>query len=490
MKSVKQVHGDLTQIKCYRGWEVDEASAGPNARPRLEVEPLRERPGSAGQSGAKIRNSPAGRQRSQGLCSGSWGKPRNFIMAKSLPARVGRGSCFRLVRVPRFAPYLLETGFFVLQSRANPYSHPMRTVSVQLGNRSYAIKIAPGLLDQLGRECARLKLGARCAIITDTNVGKRYAKAAFNSLATAGFSPSLIVVPAGETAKSLKTVQNCYDLLAEHRLERKSFIVALGGGVVGDLAGFVAATYLRGVAFVQVPTTLLAQVDSSVGGKVGVNLKAGKNLVGAFYQPRLVLCDLDTLGTLPVREFRAGLAEVIKYGIISDARLFARLERDLPKLLRRDSKTLADVVARCCEIKAEVVGQDETEGGLRAILNFGHTIGHALENISGYGKYLHGEAISIGTVATAGLSQKISGLPARDVLRIENLFEAAGLPVEIKLNPARRKKLFAAMRHDKKVSGGEVKFVLAKRIGKVVWGQRVPDEIIHQVLDFRLTTLD
>jgi 3-dehydroquinate synthase len=360
----------------------------------------------------------------------------------------------------------------------------MRTVSVQLGNRSYAIKIAPGLLDQLGRECARLKLGARCAIITDTNVGKRYAKAAFNSLATAGFSPSLIVVPAGETAKSLKTVQTCYDLLAEHRLERKSFIVALGGGVVGDLAGFVAATYLRGIAFVQVPTTLLALVDSSVGGKVGVNLKAGKNLVGAFYQPRLVLCYLDTLDTLPVREFRAGLAEVIKYGIISDAKLFARLERDLPKLLRRESKTLAGVVARCCEIKAEVVGQDETEGGLRAILNFGHTIGHALENISGYGKYLHGEAISIGTVAAAGLSQKISGLPARDVLRIENLLQAAGLPVEVKLNPARRKKLFAAMRHDKKVSGGEIKFVLAKRIGRVIWGQRVSEEIIHQVLDF------
>ena len=212
----------------------------------------------------------------------------------------------------------------------------MRTVHVSLGNRSYDIKIAPGLIGRLGRECARLKLAARCAIITDTNVGKRYAKAAFNSLATAGFSPSLIIVQPGETAKSLKTVQSCYDQLAAHRLERKSFIVALGGGVVGDLAGFLAATYLRGIAFVQVPTTLLAQVDSSVGGKVGVNLKAGKNLVGAFYQPRLVLCDLDALKTLPDREFRAGLAEVIKYGIIYDAKLFAQLERDLPKLLKRE----------------------------------------------------------------------------------------------------------------------------------------------------------
>ena len=359
----------------------------------------------------------------------------------------------------------------------------MRTVSVQLGNRSYAIKIAPGLIDQLGRECARLKLGARCAIITDTNVGRRFAKAAFNSLATAGFSPSLIVVPAGETAKSMKTVQTCYDLLAAHRLERKSFIVALGGGVVGDLAGFVAATYLRGIAFVQVPTTLLAQVDSSVGGKVGVNLKAGKNLVGAFYQPRLVLCDLDTMRTLPEREFRAGLAEVIKYGIIYDARLFAQLERDLPKLLRREPQTLAAVIARCCEIKADIVGQDETENGLRAILNFGHTIGHAIENISGYGKYLHGEAISIGQVATAKLSSGLMGLSGNDAGRIRDLFKRAGLPVGIKLSTPRRRKLFAAMRLDKKVSGGEIRFVLARKIGNVTWGQCVPENLINRALD-------
>jgi len=272
----------------------------------------------------------------------------------------------------------------------------MRVVSVQLGNRSYAIEIGAGLLDRLGSGCARLKLGARCAIITDTDVGRRFAKPAFNSLARAGFSPALIIVPAGETTKNLKTVQDCYERLAAHRLERKSFVVALGGGVVGDTAGFVAATYLRGIAFVQVPTTLLAQVDSSVGGKVGVNLKAGKNLVGAFYQPRLVLCDLDTLKTLPDRDFRTGLAEIIKYGIIYDAKLFAQLECDLPKLLEREPKSLASIIARCCEIKAEVVSKDETEGGLRAILNFGHTVGHAIEVVSNYGGFLHGEAISIG----------------------------------------------------------------------------------------------
>jgi 3-dehydroquinate synthase len=358
----------------------------------------------------------------------------------------------------------------------------VRAVSVQLGRRSYAIKIGGGLLARLGDECARLKTGDRCAIITDANVGKKFAKPAYDSLLKAGFEPSLITVPSGETSKSLRTVQSCYDQLAAHRLERKSFVVALGGGVVGDLAGFVAATYLRGIPFVQIPTTLLAQVDSSVGGKTGVNLRAGKNLVGAFHQPRLVVCDLNTLKTLPEREFHAGLAEIIKYGIIFDARLFAQLERNLPTILKRNEKTLAFAIARCCEIKAKIVSKDESENGLRSILNFGHTIGHAIENSIGYGKFLHGEAISIGQVAAAKLSQKILGLPQRDVERIENLFRRAGLPAEIKLNSTQRQKLFDAMRLDKKVSGGEVKFVLAKKIGKVAWGQKVPQPLIEESL--------
>ncbi len=358
----------------------------------------------------------------------------------------------------------------------------MRIVKVPLGRRSYDIKIGAGLLARLGAECSRLKLGKNCAIISDSNVAAKYGNAAKRALIKAGFQPILIVVPAGETAKSIKTVQSCYDQLAAHRLERKSFIVALGGGVVGDLAGFVAATYLRGIAFVQVPTTLLAQVDSSVGGKVGVNLKSGKNLVGAFYQPRLVLCDLDTLRSLPKREFRAGLAEVIKYGIIYDAPFFKRLEHDLPKLLKRETKTLSDIIARCCEIKAAVVGKDETESGLRAILNFGHTIGHAIENISGYGKYLHGEAISIGQIAAAKISAALLGLPGRETGRIRDLFRRAGLPAQIKLTPTQQNRLFSAMRLDKKVSGGEIKFVLARRIGKVVWGQKVPRSAIQQVL--------
>jgi 3-dehydroquinate synthase len=359
----------------------------------------------------------------------------------------------------------------------------MRDLKVSLGLRSYLIKIGPRLLAQLGRECAALNLGRRCAIISDSNVAPLFAEEAKRALSEAGFDPLVISFPAGESAKRLRQVQVCYDQLAKHRLERKSFIVALGGGVVGDLAGFVAATYLRGVPFVQVPTTLLAQVDSSVGGKVGVNLKSGKNLVGAFYQPRLVLCDLETLKTLPEREFRAGLAEVIKYGVIYDSSLFERLEREMAGILGRKPGLLAEVIARCCEIKAEVVAQDETEEGLRAILNFGHTIGHALEAISRYGKYLHGEAISIGQVLAANLSARQVGLDKNEVKRITNLFKRTGLPTAVKLSPSAQKKLFNAMKLDKKSSDGEVKFVLAKRIGKVEIGCKVPIPVIEAVLN-------
>jgi 3-dehydroquinate synthase len=358
----------------------------------------------------------------------------------------------------------------------------VRIVKVPLGDRSYEIKIQTGLLSRLGSECLRLNLGTKCAVISDANVAPHFANPVLESLRRADFEPILVKIPAGETAKSLKTVQRCYDELAAHRLERKSFIVALGGGVVGDLAGFVAATYLRGIPFVQVPTTLLAQVDSSVGGKVGVNLKAGKNLVGAFYQPRLVLCDLATLQTLPLREYRSGLAEVIKYGIIYDRVLFGRLEKTLDKLLARDDQMLTSVIARCCEIKAEVVGADETESGLRAILNFGHTIGHGLEAISRYGKYLHGEAISIGQVAAAKISEELAGLSTDDSKRIGALFERADLPTSARLTKSLRQKLHDAMRLDKKVSGGDVKFVLARNIGKVQYGQRVSADVLERVL--------
>ncbi len=359
----------------------------------------------------------------------------------------------------------------------------MRTVKVSLEERSYPIRIGGGLLTQLGPQCAQLKLGQRCAVITDETVAKKYQQPAVASLRAVGFQPMTIKLKAGEKTKTLKNIHACYNRFADHRLERNSFVVALGGGVVGDLAGFAAATYLRGIHFVQVPTTLLAQVDSSVGGKVGVNLAAGKNLVGAFHQPRLVLCDLDILRTLPQREFRAGLAEVIKYGIIYDVKLFSRFERDLPLLLKQDAKTLAAIIARCCQIKAKVVVQDEREGDLRAILNFGHTIGHALEAISRYGKYLHGEAISIGQIAAAMISVELTGLPARDANRIVAIFERAGLPISVKLSAVQTRRLLDAMRLDKKVSGGETKFVLAQRIGKVITGQTVSTQVVRQALN-------
>ncbi|MCC6231212.1 MAG: 3-dehydroquinate synthase [Verrucomicrobiales bacterium] len=359
----------------------------------------------------------------------------------------------------------------------------MRKVTVPLGARTYPVLVGEGLLTTLGRRCRALGSSTRCAVLADETVAARYGDLALKSLRDAGFAPVLIPFAAGEKSKSLRVVERCYAELARHRLERRSLIVALGGGVTGDLAGFVAATYLRGLPFVQVPTTLLAQVDSSVGGKVGVNLAAGKNLVGAFLQPKLVLCDLSTLQTLPEREFRAGLAEVIKYGIIHDPALFRRLERDWDRVAARDPRVLESVVARCCRIKAHVVSEDETESGLRAILNFGHTIGHGIEAITRYGEYLHGEAISIGQVAAAMLSERRLGLAPSVSERIRQLFLRAGLPVSIRLSAGQRVRLLAAMRLDKKVSGGEVKFVLASALGKVTWGHAIPESEVHAVLD-------
>lgn len=358
----------------------------------------------------------------------------------------------------------------------------MRKIRVPLGSRSYDILVGEKLLSSLGERCRKLGLGKRCVVVTDDIVGAKYGKKALQYLKKSGFEASLYSVPAGESSKNLKQVHAGYDHFASLRLERGSFVVALGGGVVGDLAGFLAASYLRGIDFVQVPTTLLAQVDSSVGGKVGVNLKAGKNLVGAFYQPRLVLCDLDVLKTLPSREFRAGMAEVIKYGIIFDARLFSLIEKSVDSLLNLDSTLLARVVARSCQIKADVVAEDEKEGGLRAILNYGHTIGHGLEAITRYGTYLHGEAISIGQIAAAHLSAHYLGLEAKSVRRIEALFGAMGLPTQLKLSASQEARLFDAMRLDKKVSNGEVKFVLAEKMGRVRIGQSVDDAAIREAL--------
>jgi len=360
-------------------------------------------------------------------------------------------------------------------------------VPVNLGERSYNIHIGAGVLDRLGALCAEVGLKGKCLVITDENVGGYYAQTALKSLETAGFAASLATLPAGEQTKCSDRVLELYSRCIECGLDRKAFVVALGGGVIGDLAGYVAATYLRGIPFVQVPTSLLAMVDSSVGGKTGINLPEGKNLIGAFYQPELVLADLQTLETLPMREYRAGLAEVVKYGIIHDAPLFKTLEENIEELPnacfaeagRRQIELLAKVAGRCCEIKADVVAQDEREGGLRTILNFGHTAGHALEKVAGYGEYVHGEAVAIGSVFAARASVELTGLSQAECDRIEKIFLALELPVNA---PGYDwPDLRAALAVDKKTVGGTPRFVLVSKIGKSSIGNEIPEETMERI---------
>lgn len=346
-----------------------------------------------------------------------------------------------------------------------------RHVNVDLGDRSYPIHIGPGLLGTLGENCKTLGLKGKCLIVTDATVAPLYADRAVQSLEKTGFKPALEVLPAGETTKSQAQLLKLYSRAATQGIDRKCFMVALGGGVIGDLTGFAAASWLRGIRFVQVPTTLLAMVDSSVGGKTGINIPEGKNLVGAFHQPELVQIDLDTLKTLPPRELAAGMAEVVKYGIIWDAELFRALEKN--------PAVDAGLIARCCEIKAEVVGKDERESGLRGILNFGHTLAHAIENVAGYGEYLHGEAVSIGMVYAAHLSVALKGLSVAESARIEKLL--AGLSLPVAAPDLAWKKIRAAMDVDKKTVGGLPKFVLADRIGHVDFGCEVPEALLEEV---------
>ena len=339
----------------------------------------------------------------------------------------------------------------------------MRTVRVELAERSYDITIERGVLKDIGPMMKALGLKGMAAVVTNPKVGGLYGALVVRSLEEAGFRPVVITVPDGEEYKSLNEAGKVFDALIAGRFERSSPIVALGGGVIGDLAGFVAATYLRGVPFVQVPTTLLSQVDSSVGGKTGVNHPKGKNLIGAFYQPRAVFIDPDVLKTLDARELRAGLAEVIKYGVIWDASFFSFLEDNADKLLKQGEEIIT-AIERSCAIKAEVVGKDEKEEGMRAILNFGHTFGHAIESLSGYGTFRHGEAVAIGMSMAAALSAKLGD--ASDCgERINALLNKLGMPSappEIGTGA-----FLEAMKLDKKVSGGRIRFVLARGMGKV-----------------------
>ena len=353
----------------------------------------------------------------------------------------------------------------------------MQTLNVNLGERSYPIHIGAGNLPRVGEFLERAGLRGKVAVVTNPTVAPLYLETAANALKSAGFTVIPVIIPDGEEFKTVQSLQIIYDRLIAERLERKSCVLALGGGVVGDMAGFAAATYLRGVPYVQVPTTLLAQVDSSVGGKTGVNHADGKNLIGAFYQPQLVLIDVSMLRTLPRRELIAGLAEVIKYGIIEDAGLFALLERKIAILAQLDENLLIDTIATSCAIKARVVEADEREDDYRAVLNFGHTIGHALEAVTGYTQFLHGEAVGVGMAQAAALSARQGLCDAQSLQRIVRLIERAGLPSAIPANVSMTG-LIQAMEVDKKAAAGKIKFVMCEGIGKTRFHWLAPSEIL------------
>jgi len=351
-------------------------------------------------------------------------------------------------------------------------------VGIDLGERSYPIVIGPGLIADPA-SYADLPASATALVVTNTTVAPLYAQAVRDALAQRFRAVRVLELPDGEAHKNWETLNLVFDALLAHGADRKTVLFALGGGVVGDMTGFAAASYMRGVPFVQLPTTLLAQVDSSVGGKTAINHPLGKNMIGAFYQPQLVLCDLDTLQTLPQREIAAGLAEIIKYGPIADMVFLDWIEANIEALVARDAPALAHAVRRSCEIKAAVVGQDEREAGLRAILNFGHTFGHAIESGLGYGEWLHGEAVGCGMVMAAHLSEKLGGVDAAFVRRLTALIERAGLPVRAPDLGAER--YLSLMRVDKKSEAGEIRFVVIDRPGSAVM-RPAPDALVREVL--------
>jgi len=341
----------------------------------------------------------------------------------------------------------------------------MQTLKVELANRSYPIHIGRGLVSNADLILPHLKR-KHVAIVTNTTVAPLYLEQLSASLQAAGVSVISIILPDGEAYKNSETLNLIYDALLQNRCERSTTLIALGGGVIGDLTGYAAATYLRGVPFIQIPTTLLSQVDSSVGGKTGINHPLGKNMIGAFYQPQLVLADIDTLQTLPSREFSAGMAEVIKYGLIRDPDFFDWLEMHIDQLMALDESSIGEAIYRSCQNKADVVARDEHETGERALLNLGHTFGHAIENAMGYGVWLHGEAVAAGTMMAADLSERMGWLKPEDVKRIYALLTAANLPLEApKLGV---EKYLDLMQLDKKVADGKIRLVLQQRIGKSV----------------------
>ena len=355
----------------------------------------------------------------------------------------------------------------------------MQTVRVALGERAYPVHIGAGLLgraDLVLPQLARKQI----AVVTDTNVAPLYLERFAGPLREAGVDVVSVVLPEGEAHKRWDSVERVLDTLLERRCGRDTTLAALGGGVVGDLTGFAASVYQRGVPYIQVPTTLLAQVDSSVGGKTAINHPRGKNMIGAFHQPALVLADMDTLASLPLRELRGGLAEVIKHGFIRDADFVGWLEAYVDDLLARDRDALAHAVARSVEIKSAIVARDEREQGERALLNFGHTFGHALETGLGYGEWLHGEAVAAGMAMAADLSRRLGILSGADCERVRALLARAGLPVDAPALPARR--LLELMSVDKKAKDGRLRFILLERIGAAVLRADVPQAAIEETL--------
>ncbi|TYP54189.1 3-dehydroquinate synthase [Thermosediminibacter litoriperuensis] len=357
----------------------------------------------------------------------------------------------------------------------------MESITVDLGARSYPIHIGPGILDEIGKILRALIGLEKILVITDGNVRDLYAGRVLELLKVAGFDAHLAAIPPGEPSKTLKEAERLYYIALDYGLDRNSAVIALGGGVVGDLAGFVAATYMRGIRYVQVPTSLLAQVDSSVGGKVAVNLESAKNIVGAFHQPVAVIIDPLTLKTLPDREFREGLAEVIKYGIIWDGDFFNWLEENV-MTLRQGGESLIYAIKKSCAIKASVVTLDERDEGTRMILNYGHTVGHALESLVGYGVLLHGEAVAAGMIIEAGIALEIGLLERQDYERIERILRRV-VPVEIP-GCVETGGLIEAMACDKKNKGGRLAFALPEKLGRAGVYYDVPErEILYKILD-------
>ena len=355
----------------------------------------------------------------------------------------------------------------------------MRSLTVALDARSYPIHIGSGLLSRADiiREHLEAPLAA---IVSNETVAPLYLETLACALRDQGVRVTEIVLPDGESHKDWQTLNQIYNALLDNRCERATTIIALGGGVIGDLAGFAAATYQRGIPYIQVPTTLLAQVDSSVGGKTGINHPLGKNMIGAFYQPRLVLADTHTLKTLPDRELRAGLSEIIKYGLIRDLSFFEWLEANLEKILARDTDALVFAIERSCASKAAVVAEDERESGVRALLNLGHTFGHAIEAGLGFGRWLHGEAVAAGTMMAADLSRRHGWLPEEEFARILALLQRAGLPTQGPALGADRYLDLMAM--DKKVTAGKIRLVLLKKIGEgVISTEASEDEILAAI---------